>query len=130
MCSLKHKVGDKVWVGFVVVEVDSRDRNWPYRLQSDDGEECWMSEDVVQARSLPVNISVNNVQVGDVVTKQGKFYTVYTVEDDRVCVAPACVYLLKKDIEAIYRNVYTKKKCVGEMTREELLEYVKQLEIK
>lgn len=129
MSSLKHKTGDKVWVEFVVVEVDSRDRNWPYRLQSDDGEEYWMSEDVVQVRSQAANISVDDVKVGDVITHQGKFYTVDMVANDRVYAnRNGYSYLMKGDIEAIYRNVYTKKKCVGEMTREELLEYVKQLE--
>lgn len=129
MNNLKYKVGDKVWVEFVVDKVDSEDKYWPYRLQSEDGEEYWVKEEVVQARSQAVDISVDDVQVGDVVTNQDKFYTVNMVVNDRVYVERnGYNYLMKKDIEGIYRNVYTKKKCVEEMTREELLEYVKQLE--
>lgn len=127
MSSLKHKVGDRVWVEFVVAEVDGGDKNWPYRLESMDGD-YWMSEEAVQAFSQGVNTSVDDVQVGDVVVNQDKLYTVLSVGGDRVCVHTDGAYLLKQDIEAIFRRVYTKKKSVDEMTREELIEYVKQLE--
>lgn len=130
MSSLKCKVGDKVWVEYTVALVDRDDSHYTYRLRSGDNEEIWVSAQVVQTFPQIASTIVNNVQVSDVVTNQGKFYTVDMVANDRVYVERnGYSYLMKKDIEAIYRNVYTKKKkCVEEMTREELLEYVKQLE--
>lgn len=135
MNSLKYKVGDKVWVEFVVLKEDIDDSYLPYFVESKCGSlgEWVKEESLCVPQPQTTAISVDDVQVGDVVTNQGKFYTVDVVMEDRVTIKEyhfGSGYLLKQDIEAIYRNVYTKKKCVEDMTREELLEYVKQLEMK
>lgn len=132
--TLKFKEGDVVLVEAVVVETDDKDCAYPYYIKVD-GQTYgyWANEDKVYARNsveqYKQSTTWNNIEVGDIIKHDvfGTAYSVVRLGDDRVFTTDTGGYILYKDIVVIYKKSWEKSMSLEDMSKEELIELVKQL---
>lgn len=130
MSQLKFAVGDKAYIEVEVKDINNDPDHTPYYIKSIHGAR-WISEDRLLSPSdiVPQN-NTFNVEVGDVIEDiAGDTYKVSSVNGDCFFLEKENdVYIHKTEVKAVYKKVWSKEKTLEEMSREELIARIKELE--
>jgi len=133
MSNLKYGVGDKLFVEVVVKRID-KEGHYLYFVEAG-YEGWWVSEDdlispssvTATTSSLPSNTF--NVEVGDIVlTTNGLKLIADYIGKDYIHSNEYGETFYFHEIAAIYKPTWKKEKTLEEMSREELIARIKQLE--